>query len=130
MKDKGIKYSERNKGKYFHDLGIRNNFLNRTQKFHSFKTKKDRTSNKLNCVKSKNCKTPEKKIFTIHISNKDSCKVLHKDYYCCCFQVPSVVSDSVRPCRRQPSRLLPPWDSPGKNTRVGCHFLLQCMQAC
>ena len=39
----------------------------------------------------------------------------------------SVMSDSVRPHRRQPTRLLCPWDSPGKNTRVGCHFLLQCM---
>ena len=38
----------------------------------------------------------------------------------------SVVSDSVRPYRRQPIRLLCPWDSPGKNTGVGCHFLLQC----
>ena len=31
---------------------------------------------------------------------------------------------SVRPHRRQPTRLPHPWDSPGKNTRVGCHFLL------
>ena len=38
----------------------------------------------------------------------------------------SVVSDSVRPHRRQPARLPHPWDSPGKNTGVGCHFLLQC----
>ena len=38
----------------------------------------------------------------------------------------SVVSDSVRPQRRQPTRLCRPWDSPGKNTGVGCHFLLQC----
>ena len=36
-----------------------------------------------------------------------------------------MVSDSVRPHRRQPTRLLCPWDSPGKNTGVGCHFLLQ-----
>ena len=36
--------------------------------------------------------------------------------------------DSVRPQRRQPTRLLHPWDSPGKNTGVGCHFLLQCMK--
>ena len=47
---------------------------------------------------------------------------------CCCCQVTSVVSDSVRPHRRQPSRLPRPWDSPGKNTGVGCHFLLQCMK--
>ena len=40
----------------------------------------------------------------------------------------SVVSDSVRPHRRQPTRLPCPWDSPGKNTGVGGHFLLQCMK--
>ena len=38
------------------------------------------------------------------------------------------MSDSVRPHRRQPTRLSRPWDSPGKNTGVGCHFLLQCMK--
>ena len=35
--------------------------------------------------------------------------------------------DSVRPHRQQPTRLPNPWDSPGKNTGVGYHFLLQCM---
>ena len=40
----------------------------------------------------------------------------------------SVMPNSVRPHRRQPTRLRHPWDSPGKNTGVGCHFLLQCMQ--
>src|SRR5574342_228819 len=34
----------------------------------------------------------------------------------------------VRPHRRQPTRLPRPWDSPGKNTGVGCHFLLQFMK--
>ena len=38
------------------------------------------------------------------------------------------MSDSVRPQRQQPTRLPCPWDSPGKNTGVGCHFLLQCMK--
>ena len=38
------------------------------------------------------------------------------------------MSDSVRPHRWQPTRLPSPWDSPGKNTGVGCHFLLQCMK--
>ena len=38
------------------------------------------------------------------------------------------MSDSVRPQRWQPTRLPHPWDSPGKNTGVGCHFLLQCMK--
>ena len=40
----------------------------------------------------------------------------------------SVMSDSVRLQRWQPTRLPRPWDSPGKNTGVGCHFLLQCMK--
>ena len=43
---------------------------------------------------------------------------------CCCCSVASVVSDSVRPQRRQPTGLPRPWDSPGKNTGVGCHCLL------
>ena len=38
------------------------------------------------------------------------------------------MSNSVRPHRRWPTRLPRPWDSPGKNTGVGCHFLLQCMK--
>jgi len=40
----------------------------------------------------------------------------------------SVVSHSVQHHRWQPTRLPCPWDSPGKNTGVGCHFLLQCMK--
>ena len=38
------------------------------------------------------------------------------------------MSNSVQPHRQQPTRLPRPWDSPGKNTGVGCHFLLQCMK--
>ena len=38
------------------------------------------------------------------------------------------MSNSVRPHRRQPTRLPGPQDSPGKNTGVGCHCLLQCMK--
>ena len=58
----------------------------------------------------------------IHVSILLSCRC------CCCCYVASVVSDSVRSHRRQPTRLPHPWDSPGKNTGVGCHFLLQCMK--
>ena len=47
---------------------------------------------------------------------------------CCCCSFDSVVSDSVRPHRRQPTRLPRPWDSPGKNIGVGCHSLLQCVK--
>ena len=52
--------------------------------------------------------------------------ILRHCYYCC--YVASVVSDSVRPHRWQPTSLPRPWDSPGKNTGVGYHFLLQCMK--
>ena len=38
------------------------------------------------------------------------------------------MSDSVQPHRQQPTRVPCPWDSPGKNTGVGCHFLLQSMK--
>ena len=38
------------------------------------------------------------------------------------------MSNSVWPHRQQPTRLPCPWDSPGKNTGVGCHCLLQCMK--
>ena len=38
------------------------------------------------------------------------------------------MSNSVRPQKWQPIRLFHPWNSPGKNTGVGCHFLLQCMK--
>ena len=47
---------------------------------------------------------------------------------CSCCWVASVVSDPVRPQRRQPTRLPRPWDSPSKNTGAGCHFLFQCMK--
>ena len=46
--------------------------------------------------------------------------------YCCvnvCL-VTSVMSNSLRPYGPWPARLFCPWDSPGKNTGVGCHFLL------
>ena len=47
---------------------------------------------------------------------------------CCCCYVTSVMSDSVWPHWWQPTRFPGPWDFPGKNTGVGCHFLLQCMK--
>ena len=52
--------------------------------------------------------------------------LMFKSMLCCL--VTSVVSDSVRPHRRQHTRLCYPWDSAGKNTGVGCHFLLQCIK--
>ena len=61
------------------------------------------------------------------MTNLDS---ILKSMCSCCCQVASVVSDTVWPHRQQPTRLPHPWDSPGKNPGVGCHFLLQCMHAC
>ena len=54
-----------------------------------------------------------------------SCPHLSQEH--CCY-VTSVMSSSVQPHRQPPTRLPRPWDSPGKNTGVGCHFLLQCMK--
>ena len=60
----------------------------------------------------------------IHVCTCEYMYILtYTTIYCCCW-VASVVSDSVRPHSRQPTRLLRPWDSPGENTGVGCHFLL------
>ena len=58
-----------------------------------------------------------KKLWNIHIM----------EYYCtvCCMLSCSVTSDTLWPHGLEPGRLLCPWDSPGKSTRVGCHFLLQ-----
>ena len=50
--------------------------------------------------------------------------MLHFNEVCVC-SVSSVMSDSLWPCGLQPARLRCPWDSPGKNTGVGCHSLLQ-----
>ena len=69
-------------------------------------------------------------IYNIYINNSHiyplSRLFLVHSCCCCCCYVASVVSDSVWPHRRQPTRLSRPWDSPGKNTGVGCHFFLQC----
>ena len=54
--------------------------------------------------------------------------VLNSFLIVCCREVTSVVSNSVWPHRRKPTRFPRPWGSPGKNTGVGCHFLLQCMK--
>ena len=79
-------------------------------------------------------------LYTCYINVKHHVKNIRKKYIyifsikfpsaccCCCFWVASVVSNSAWPHRRQHTRLPRPWDSPGKNTGVGCHFLFQCMK--
>ena len=64
--------------------------------------------------------------FFIHTQSSES--HVYFTLCCCCCLVTLVVSDSVWPHRWQPTKLPRPWDSPGKNTGVGCHFLLQCMK--
>ena len=54
------------------------------------------------------------------------CKSFQKELGLCFESVScSVMSNSSQPCGLKPARLLCPWDFPGKNTGVGCHFLLQ-----
>ena len=56
--------------------------------------------------------------------NKETNDLRSCNYIFAC-QITSVVSDSLRPYGLQPSRLLCPWDRPGKNTGVGYHALIQ-----
>ena len=56
--------------------------------------------------------------------NSPTCPVLYLLWYAMCSLV-SVMSDSLSPHGQKPTRLLCPWDSPGKNTGGGCHALLQ-----
>ena len=65
---------------------------------------------------------------TIFALNRQMCNCppcLKLKKLCVCVLIHSVVSNSLRPFGLQPTRLLLPWDFPGKNTGVGCHFFLQ-----
>ena len=61
-------------------------------------------------------------------SNRDHGERSQEKHHTAHAAVTSVMSDSVQTHRWQPTRLPLPWDSPGKNTGVGCHFLLQRMK--
>ena len=63
----------------------------------------------LNWVRGSGANTSRHRIFAAHAKSLQLCP-------------------TVRPHRQQPTRARLPWDSPGKNTGVGCHFLLQCMK--
>ena len=67
-----------------------------------------------------------KSLFRLLLQPPSGLLIFYLVFHCCCYccSVTSVVSDSVRPHRRQPTRLPRPWDSPGKNTGVGCHLPL------
>ena len=72
-------------------------------------------------------KLPESKRNLIKCQQSHSCILRHfLNFYSVLSR--SVVSDSQRPHGLQPARLACTWDSPGENTGVGCHFLLQCMK--
>ena len=51
--------------------------------------------------------------------------IFSKSIMCVCVRVCSVMSDSLQPHELETTRLLSPWNFPGKSTGVGCHFLLQ-----
>ena len=72
------------------------------------------------------CKEPDSVYlgFVVSVGTTRLCRCQWKEV----FLVTSVMSDSVRLRICQPTRLCHPWDSPGKNTGVGCHLLLQCMK--
>ena len=60
--------------------------------------------------------------------NQEGERLVHWNYKCDWKKLSvthSVMFDSLRPCGREPARLLHLWDFPGKNTGIGCHFLLQ-----
>ena len=71
---------------------------------------------------------PALQMDSLPLSHRDVQEYDNQEFKHCCCWVASAMSDSMRPHRRQPTRLPRPWDSPGKNTGVGCHFLLQCMK--
>ena len=74
------------------------------------------------------CKTENNSSYFCRAILVEKTSSVHAPCCCYCCSVASVMSDSVRPHRWQPTRLCRPWDSPVKNTGVGCHFLLQCMK--
>ena len=92
------------------------NILNKQSRSDFFLRKKKK--------KEKNLKKKDVCPFLL-LENSRPLSVPWELYYYYYYYIASVVSDSVRPNRRQPTRLRHPWDSPGKNTGVGCHFLMK-----
>ena len=96
---------------------------------HSFSSKEQESFNFMAAVTiCSDFGAPQNKVFCCLAYRVIITIFLNSIYVRCCCYVTSVMSDSVRPHRWQPTRLPRPWDSPGKNTGVGCHFLLQCMK--
>ena len=71
------------------------------------------------------------------LGRMDKCICIAESLHCSLETITTLLTDyakslqlcpTLRPQRRQPIRLPHPWDSPGKNAGVGCHFLLQCMK--
>ena len=92
--------------------------------------KKDKRKSRKQCMskmkislETENLKRNEKQILEL----KNTITEI-RNRCCCCCSVASVMSNSVQSHRQQPTRLPCPWDSPGKNTGVGCQFLLQYMK--
>ena len=58
----------------------------------------------------------------LQVSFSKITKTLCQRAFCACVLIASVMSDSLQPYGLQPIRSLYPWDSPGKNIGIGCHF--------
>ena len=67
-------------------------------------------------------------IFIFNPTKSEKVKLLTRNVYNFATAKSLQSCPTLQPHRRQPTRLPHPWDSPGKNTGVGCHFLLQCMK--
>ena len=90
---------------------------------------KNKTENQRQEAWAQNLRTTENSWLQGILTDKKSSKSLYASAAAAAAAaVSSVVSDSVRPQRQQPTRLSHPWNSPGKNTGVGCHFRLHCMK--
>ena len=74
------------------------------------------------CLRSRSCKS-EIKVSALSEISQEILTGLFLTSGVCVSR--SVVSDSLQPHGLQPARLLCSWNSPGKTTGVGCHFLLQ-----
>ena len=90
-------------------------------------TKESDMTERLNNNKNKHVKMNVKRehgLLHIYIIYTDNYAAAAKSIQSC----PTLCNPRDGPHRRQPTRLPHPWDSPGKNTGMGCHFFLQCMK--
>ena len=87
-------------------------------------------------IASKNWKRPSKKTKNLHTSEQRTVRNKNRSYlstwasndHSWLYLLTIFIQYSAAAATAKPTRLPCPWDSPGKNTGVGCHFFLQCMK--